>query len=67
MSAAEGNRFIRLMAACLVWVVLSTAGCATTSKLMRKLPGPVGQSARDELLRSEVESDDFPSAKQAGV
>lgn len=67
MNDAEGNRLVRLTAACLVGAALLTAGCSTTSKLVGKLPGPVGQSARDDLLRGEVESDDFPSAKQVGL
>jgi len=67
VSAAEENRLVRLTAACLLGAILSAAGCSTTSALVGKLPGPVGQTARDELLRSEVESDEFPSAKQVGL
>lgn len=47
--------------------MLFALGCTTASQLTGKLPGPFGQSARDDILRDKVESDDFPAAGQVGL
>ena len=67
MDVSSGKRLVRFLATGLACAVLLTTGCTTASKLAGKLPGPIGRSARDELLRSEVESDAFPSADQVGL
>ena len=48
--------------ATIVALTLLAVGCSTTSNLMGRLPG-----ARDDLLRDQVESDNFPNASQAGL
>ena len=56
-----------MTAACLLGAAMLPAGCSTTTNLVGKLPGPFGQSARDDQLRQKLEADHFPDAKQVGL
>ena len=67
MRFTQRNKPMRLACALLAAAMLLPLGCTTASRMAGKLPGPLGQSARDDLLRDQVESDDFPSASQVGL
>lgn len=67
MDLTHLNRPIRLATVIFIGAMFFSLGCTTASRLSGKLPGPFGQSARDEVLRDSVESDDFPAAGQVGL
>ncbi len=67
MNDAKQSRCVRLAAAALAGLAFLSAGCTTAAKLAGELPGPIGQSARDQQFREKVESDDFPAASRVGL
>ena len=67
MDLTHRNRPVRLAAAVFTGMMFFSLGCMTASRLTGKLPGSFGQSARDDVLRESVESDDFPAAGQVGL
>jgi hypothetical protein len=42
-------------------------GCTATPGTLKKLPIPFVGASKTQLLRTQVEADSFPTAKQAGL
>jgi len=62
------HRYFRLLGRLPVLVLtLVCVGCTSTSVLSKKVPTSFGQSAKEQALRKQVDSDSFPTAKQAGL
>jgi hypothetical protein len=62
----RGGNFISsaVLAACLL---LPCIGCGTVPRAIGSLPIGIGRKSHDAELRAKVESDKFPTAKEAGL
>jgi hypothetical protein len=58
--ATGGEWWSRLAIAAVAAALLASAGCAA-------LPGPLGQSTRDQAIRKQAQADSFPTASQVGL
>lgn len=62
---SRANRLVPCLIASLASVVLLT-GCASDAPGRKPLL-PFGKNAHDEAIRQQAKSDNFPTAKQAGL